>query len=255
VKKIYFITALFLLIAGCRKDQETITGDITGKIFSFDQFGFPISDQADITVSLFRDTALQESTLTDIRGQYVFENMPYGKYGMSLEKDGFVPVWGPHVIYHAGGYRPTLSDLYLFEIPTYNLYLDSIGYFAEDYMLIIYLKLNGDTLLPVSNGLNVKVFSGNTADVSNENYISAGVAYLHNYGPENSSGKVALYGIIFNDGMDHNFEQLKEGTIYIRMYPVAIGQGYRVNDYYPSALGPPSNVISFVWDEVVPGNR
>ncbi len=40
-------------------------------------------------------------------------------------------------------------------------------------------------------------------------------------------------------------------SAYIRLH---LGQGYWINDYFPEALGPPSNVISFVWDEVV-GNR
>jgi len=255
VKYVCSIILLFLFISGCRKNHDIITGDITGKIYSYDQFGSPIPDQPDITVKLFRDTSLLESTFTDTRGQYLFENIPYGKYSMTLAKDGFIQIWGPHVIYHAGGYSRTLANYYLYEIPTYKLHLDSMGYFAEDNILIIYLKLNGDTILPLSHGLNLRVFAGSTPEVSNENYVSSGMAYLHNYGPENYLQKVAVYGIIFNNDMDQNFEQLKEGTIYIRLYPVAIGQGYWINDYYPAALGPPSNVIGFEWDDVVPGNR
>jgi hypothetical protein len=255
VKYVCSIITLFLLISGCRKDQEIITGDITGKVYSYDQYGFPASDQPDVTVKLFGDTALQESAYTDSRGQYLFENRPYGKYSMTLEKEGFIQAWGPYVIYHAGGYSPTLANNYLYEIPTYELHLDSMGYFAEDNILIIYLKLNGDTILPRTYGLNLRVFAGNTAEVSNENYVSSGKAYLHNYGLDNYAQKVPVYGIIFTDDVDQNFEQLKEGTIYIRLYPLAMGQGYRTGDYYPEALGPPSNVISFSWDEVVQGNQ
>ena len=245
-----------MLLVNCRKDQEIITGDIKGKIYIFDQFGFMMPDQSDVTVKLFRDTALLETTLTDAQGQYIFKNFIYGKYTLSLEKDHFVQTKEPHIVFHAGGYSPTLANYYLYEVPTYELLLDSIGYYAEDYRLIIHLKFNGDTALPYNvYGLPLRVFAGNSMEVSRENYVSAGRAYLSEYGPGEWQTKVAVYGSLFDYEMDQNFNQLKEGTIYLRLYPIAAGQGYMINDYFPEALGPPSNVISFVWNEVVPSNR
>ncbi len=252
MKPLYSILALFLLLANCQKDQEIITGDIFVKINSYDQYGFMISDQSGVTVKLFRDTALLETASTDSQGQYSFKNLPYGKYRISLEKEHFIQTRDPHIIYHAGGYSPTLANYYLFEVPTYQLLLDSMGYYAEDYRLIIHLKFNGDTVLPANvYGLPVRVFAGNSPEVSRENYVSAGKAYLSEYGPGEWQTKVAVYGSLFDYDMDQNFDQLKEGTIYLRLYPIAVGQGYAINDYFPEALGPPSNVISFVWDEVV----
>jgi hypothetical protein len=67
--------------------------------------------------------------------------------------------------------------------------------------------------------------------------------------------KVAVYASLQDYDMDQNFNQLKEGTIYLRLYPIAMGQGYLITDFYPEALGPPSDVISFVWNEVVPPNQ
>ncbi len=255
MKPVYFIVFLFLLLFNCRKDQEIITGDISGKIYSYDQYGFLVPDQSGVTVKLFRDTAFLEYTLTDSRGQYGFENLPYGKYSLSLGKEHFIQTRDPHIIFHAGGYSPTLVNYHLYEVPTYELLLDSIGYYAEDYRLIIHLKFNGDTALPANvYGLALRVFAGNSAEVSHENYVSAGRAYLSEYGPGEWQTKVAVYGSLFDYEMDQNFDQLKEGIIYLRLYPIAQGQGYMINDYFPEALGPPSNVISFVWDEVV-GNR
>jgi hypothetical protein len=236
-----------MLLVDCRKDQEIITGNVTGKIYCYDQYGFLMPDQPGIAVKLYRDTALLNSTLTDSRGQYLFEHMSYGKYSISCEKDFFIlPSW-PHIIYNAGGYSPTLADLNLHEIPTYDLFLDSVGYLAEYYTYVIYTKFNGDTLLPQygSYGLPLKVFAGNTPEISSENYISTGDAYL-----EDISGteKVAVYAILWS--MDQFFNHLKDGTIYLRMYPIAFGQGFVPSSYNPRALGSPSNVISFKWDEL-----
>ena len=62
--------------------------------------------------------------------------------------------------------------------------------------------------------------------------------------------KGSLDGSLHDYEMDQNFNQLKEGTIYLRLYPIAMGQGYAINDYFPEALGPPSNVASFNWNEL-----
>jgi hypothetical protein len=254
MKPYYFIIVLFLLLLNCRKDQEIIRGDIFGKIYSYDQYGFSVPDQSGITVKLFRDTAVLEYTLTDSRGQYAFNNLPYGKYGISIEKALYIQSWEPKIVYHAGGYSPTLANYNLFEIPTHELYLDSVSVTSIDYRLIVHLKFNGDTALPLNIfGMYAKVFAGNSPEISSENHVSEGRAYLSEYGPENYQKKVAVYGS--TNGMDQYFNQLKEDTIYLRMYPIAFGQGNWVNEYFPEALGKPSNVISFVWNEVVPPNR
>jgi hypothetical protein len=253
VKPVYFIIVLLFLLFNCKKDQEIITGDITGKIYSYDQYGLILPDQSGVSVKLFLDTALLETTLTDERGQYTFNNLTYGKYKISLEKEHFVQTRDPHIIYHAGGYSPTLANFYLFEVPTYELVLDSVGYYANYHALIIHLKFNGDTVLPANTfGLPVRVFAGNSTEVSHENYVASGKAYLLDYGPGEYLTKEAVYAIFYDYDLDQNFNQLKEGTIYLRLYPIAEGQGYEINDYFPEALGPPSNVISFVWNEVVP---
>lgn len=251
-KLTHILIALILLHANCQKDEEIITGDIAGKIYSYDQYGIMVPDQSGVTVTLFRDTAVLATALTDSRGQYRFEELPYGKYVISLEKDLFIQTWDAKTVYHAGGFSPTLANYNLYEIPTYELSLDSVGYYAEDNRLIIYLKFNGDTVLPKNSyGMPLRVFAGNSAEVSWDNYVSAGRSYLTEYGPWNWQIKTAVYGSLYEYEMDQNFTQLKDGMIYLRLYPIASGQGYWINQYYPEALGPPSNVISFVWDDVV----
>jgi hypothetical protein len=249
----WFIIALFLLLINCKKDEEIITGEIAGKIYTYDQYSIKlVPDQSGVKVKLFRDTALLSVTETDSRGQYGFGDLPYGKYKISLEKNLFIQSWDKKTVYHAGGYSPTLANYGMYEIPTYVLTLDSLGDFdAEDNRMIIYLKFNGDTTLPSNYGMPLLVFAGNSPEVSKDNYVSAGKSFLSVYGPEDLSIKTAVYGSLYEYNMDQNFDQLKNGLIYLRLYPIAMGQGYWINDYYPGALGPPSNVISFRWDEVV----
>lgn len=256
LKPALFIIALFLLLANCQKDEEIITGDIAGKIYIYDQYGIMASDQSGVTVTLFHDTALVATELTDTRGQYGFKDLPYGKYQISLQKNLFIQTWEKKKVFHAGGYSPTIADYHMYEIPTYELTLESVGYYANDYRLIVHLKFNGDTILPQNSyGMPLRVFAGNSPDVSRDNFVSAGKSYLSDYDLENWLGKSDVYGSIHEYEMDQNFAQLKEGTIYLRLYPIALGQGYWINDYFPEALGPPSSVISFNWNEVVNGSR
>jgi hypothetical protein len=252
IKYTHFILSLILLLANCQKDEEIITGAIAGKIYSYDQYGKMVPDQSGVTVTLSRDTGLVATAVTDARGQYSFEDLPYGKYAVSLEKNLFIQSWGTKTVYHAGGYSPTLANYDMNEIPTYELSLDSVGYYAEAYRLIVYLKFNGDTVLPDnSNGMRLTVFAGNSPEVTKDNYVSAGKSFLTDFNLVHWPGKTAVYAYFHEYDMDQNFALLKNGRIYIRLYPIASGQGYWINQYYPEALGPASSVVNFLWDEVV----
>jgi hypothetical protein len=48
--------------------------------------------------------------------------------------------------------------------------------------MILFLKYNGDTVLPVNlGGMALRVFAGNTPDVSKDNFTACPLAYLSNY--------------------------------------------------------------------------
>jgi hypothetical protein len=142
-----------------------------------------------------------------------------------------------------------LFDLYLYEIPTYQLNLDSIR--RNQQYVVIFLKFNGDTLLPDNVcGMPLRVFAGNTPEVSKDNFIACGKAFLSDYGVPDYSKKIAVHALYEEWEMEPAFEQLKNDIIYMRVYPIASGQGYYVREFYPEALGPPSDVISFRWDEI-----
>jgi hypothetical protein len=97
----------------------------------------------------------------------------------------------------------------------------------------------------------LKVFAGNTPNVSKDNFTACGRAYLADYDINDYRIEVAVYARFQEWDMEQSFDQLKNDTIYLRIYPIAVGQGYGSHDYYPEALGPPSNMISFLWEDVV----
>lgn len=254
MKILLHISILLFLFFGCKKEEELLRGTITGQVDLEDQFCSPAPDQSGTKVMLLKETDPMDSTFTDSKGLYSFDNIPYGKYSITAKKDLFLGSRYDNSFYHIGGYSPTLKNIYMYEIPTYLLDLDSVS-FATEYLLV-YLKLNGDTLLPVSPcGMPLRVFASNSPDVDRYNFVSSGKAFLSNYYPGDYPHVTALHANMHEWEVDENFEQLKEGTIYLRIYPLAVGQGYWIYEYYPEALGPPSDVISFVWDDVVPGNR
>ena len=230
---------LLLLSTGCSKDKEILTGDIMGRIVVYDEGYSPKQDRSGVQVALFKDTTLFRTMVTDVRGVYLFKNIAYGRYKINLEKEGYLGGMGNSYIYHVGGYSPTLTDGAVFRIPSINITIDSAKVFPSDQELKFYLKINGDTLI-VNYWYPLIGYCSNSPDVSCENYISETRGRLSrrdNYNP------VPLYGSI--DSFDSKFKSLESDSIYIRLYPVAFG-GYTYNSER-SALGKPSNVVSFKW--------
>lgn len=254
MKFLIYFSALLIFSCSCKKEEDLITGDISGKIIIYNQYGYRSPDLADISVKLFQDTALINNTFTNDNSLYVFDKIPYGKYSVHIQKAGYVQARYSNTIYHVGGYSPTLHDFYLYEVPTYQLSLDSISK-IHDY-IIVFLKFNGDTLLPENGlGMPLRVFAGNTPDVSSDHFAARGRAHLSDYQVNDYQTKKGVHAAYQEWEMEESFNQLKGDVIYLRIYPVASGQGFYAHDYYPEALGPPSNVIGFIWDDVVQGNQ
>lgn len=242
------IPALLIFVFSCKKDEELITGPMSGKIFAYDQYGFQTPAPEDAMINLFKDASLIDTTSPNSAGQYFFENIPYGRYSIHITRPVYVESRYDKTVYHIGGKSPTLTNLFLFAVPDYQLNLDSIR--IIDHLVVIFLKYNGDTLLPVNiGGMALRVFAGNTPEVSKDNFTACSLAYLSDYAINDLYPKFTLHARYPDYNMEISFEQLKNDIIYMRIYPVAGGQGVG-RDYYPEALGPPSNVISFRWDEI-----
>jgi len=247
--KTYLTFVIFLLfLASCQKDEELLSGEISGIVFTYNHDYTKYNDQSGVQVALYNESALLDSTYTDAQGHFIFSNVLYGKYHVKYHKDGFIQTYSTNTVYHVGGYSPTFVSFYLHEIPTYEVHLDSVVYNVADWAFYFHLKVNGDTISPGRSYYfpPYLVFASNSPDVSIEQYISQGRGYLMDYDPDNYPAKTAVYGRTFMYDM-YNFEALQSGTIFMRIYPIAQGQSY---DFYREALGKPSNVISFVLDDI-----
>lgn len=242
--------AFLIFLGGCQKDEALITGEISGTVLTFNQAFTLSNDQSGVQVVLYKESVVLDSTSTDEQGHYIFSHVPYGKYHVNLRKDGFIQSYSTHTVFHVGGYSPTLVNLDLYEIPTYEVHLDSVVFNAADWALYFHLKVNGDTISPGGTYYYPPylVFASNSPDVSIEQYISHGRGYLMDYDLDHYPEKTAVYGRTFLYEM-YNFNALQSGNVYLRLYPLAYGQGYAPDDYYKEALGKPSNVVSFVWDK------
>jgi hypothetical protein len=144
------------------------------------------------------------------------------------------------VISHIGGYSPTLKDLNIFEVPRYEIAIDSVKTDSLDYYIYLYLKVDGNTEIPFFYNVLVAYY-GNDPDVSYENYsgIATGVAgYLWPF-----------YKEPYYNAKIYDFYTNLTGTIYMRLYLLTMGQSSYVRPFNPAALGKPSNVVSFVWQK------
>lgn len=252
MKNIYSFAVYFVLLAGCQRDKEIIKGSISGFINTLDQSTFPLTDQSGVEVQLYKDTAFIDSKLTDSNGKYAFEDIPYGTYRIDLDKEGFVAGLYQPLVHHIGGYSPTPANYPLYEVPTYLLSIDSLSYDTNNYFFSIYVKFNGDTILPSSvYGYIIRVFAGTTPEVNINNSVAAGKGYLTDtdyYTFPKKKRAVVRMNIweLDNDAI------LRTGKFYLRLYPLAMGQGYWIHEYLPEALGPPSvNAIEFNYNELV----
>jgi hypothetical protein len=240
MRKILVICIMVIISAGCHKDKELLTGDIMGKIRVYNQDLTASSDNSGVQVSLYSDKTLLETTLSDTRGQYRFENISYGKYSIDLQKDKYIKAGANYTFNHIGGYSPSLFDGSVYEIPDYTLTIDSVKVKSSEGELLVYLKIDGNDAIPFSF-YDLIGYCGNDPTVSKDNYsfIVTGIV----------ANSFSLYPYTYYDAdgviyyMNRN---ISPDTIYIRFYLLTFGQSiyYSINK---ESLGKPSNVTSFIW--------
>ncbi|MFO7621990.1 MAG: carboxypeptidase-like regulatory domain-containing protein [Bacteroidales bacterium] len=246
------IVFILILLTACREEEVLMTGSITGKMRIYDQTHAYLSDHSGIEVSLMQGNSLVATDITNAYGSYLFENVPYGRYRIFLSKEKYIHAWKPPFFNHVGGYGATYINQSIYEVPTYELTLDSISYHANDPAFIIHLKVNGDTtIVRNSYGYPFIAYADTTNSVSGNNYISKGYGILRDYLGYSYSSKVAVYGYLSRYNLAPRIEDVFTDTVYLRIYPMANGQGYMGSGFYPEALGTPSNVIRFVLDDLV----
>jgi hypothetical protein len=239
MKALLILFTALIFLAGCQKDKEILSGEIKGIVNLYKVDYTQPHDKSGVNVSLYMDSIMKGSTVTDIDGEFHFYDMPYGRYHFYLQKDSCVPAssW-VYDVYHVGGASPTITEIPLFTVPAFQLTIDSLVQQKDWFYFDIYWKIDGDTVLPY-NYYPVIFFCNNTPEVSKENYIAYGWAYLQ--GGRNNN---VPYGSAYN--VSQAFNEMT-GTIYMRFYPVALGQDQYIDkDVNPAAIGKPSNVADYL---------
>ncbi len=225
------------MLPGCETNDKTIlSGDIIGMVYLIDEYDHYLSDRSGINVNLIFDDIPVMYTTTDQIGRFYFENIPYGTYRIDLGKEGFVKSLSSHTVYHVGGYSPTQMKYNLYEVPTFELVIDSIEFKGSNESSAIYLQLIGVTEMPESGYFTIRCFCSDTPDVSKNNFVTVDPGWIWMY-PEYIIDQAAIANAILG------FYQVESDSMYLRIYPQARGQGY--DDYSEESLGKPSNVIRF----------
>ena len=247
-----FLPCCLILIFtfGCKEDQETMSGEITGIVSLYSQQNIKLSDCSGVKVDLYQNNVHLGDTLTDTYGEFHFKNLPYGRYWVDLQKDDFIKEDIPTDFNHVGGTGTTVVNFRMFEIPTYEITIDSFEIRQGGFAFYVYLKVNNDTILPFIHSIpyvntTVKGFSGSTADIDPNNYLGYAEGYLTDfkYFPDNE--KTRVYALLYTWNSD--LQPPGYDSVYFKLYPVAFGQGYTEKGIDNKALGKPSNVVVFHW--------
>jgi hypothetical protein len=241
----------FLIIWGCKKDEELISGNIEGTVRLIRSNFTPLPPAADIRVALYSNSKKVDSTETNGNGTFEFTGLPYGRYSIRCNYPGYIRSYYEQPIYHVGGYSATRVDDYLYHVPEYQIQIESVTFDSAEYNLIVRLKVDGDTLAPEASSFfhAFRAFMSNSPGVSNENYSIVTNGNLADWAaPDMIMGKVAVYGKFGLYGGSYvDWESIKSQPIYIILYPIANNQGNLPREFVPGSLGPPSNEISFEW--------
>jgi hypothetical protein len=240
------ILIILILLTGCESEVKVITGTVAGKVVATSPYHKYLPGQEDVKVNLYSDTAVAGTAMSDGRGYFHIKDVPYGKYYLKAFKEKFVPSWSENTIYHVGGSSPSMQDVYIDEVPGFQITVDSLGFTNLDGTYILFW-IRSDTIVPTGW---FRVFADSLSNVTKDKYTSAGKGSFQIYYP-NYPTVVPTYGKISIYDFDSGINKLKSDTIFLRLYPTAGNQGYSIMEFYPEALGKPSNLVKFLWSELI----
>jgi hypothetical protein len=214
-----------LVFLGCKKEEKTILrGTIEGKITLIDQHFDNMNNHAGVEVSLSSDTVVRH-TQTDAGGIFSFPDLPYGTYHVLYHKPGFVKYFGNYsfdVIHHVGGYSDTRAMYSLYQIPTFQLTVDSIVNYMYSQNSTSRPRFYGTMSEPgkASAFYAFRCFASNSPDVSKDSYSVMLFAYSYTVNKKNICSLIS--------GDIYKLTSLQASAIYFKIYPEAFGQ-YRIS--------------------------
>lgn len=223
---------LLLSLAGCRKEVETLSGSITGRVTLMMADYYPDNFQSGTKVTLLKDGEVLAMDTT-ANGLFHFDNIPYGIYSLQAGKEGCIPAGS--LVKHIGGYSPTEQSLNLFEVPAFTVTLDSAS--SDKHNMLRFMgKIQGSTETPYFGYRYLVCFGVSPeTDISHASSITSGVTFSDDVKGE----QITCW--VMND---YAYADLSQDTIYARVYPVAWNQSEY--DFQIQYLGKPSNLLAFL---------
>jgi len=234
-----------LSASGCSKPEEVNPLDIFGSVSVYTWYPEFAGDQSGVSVTLMMDEVPLVTAVTDARGKFVFRGVPYGTYNFILEKEGFAAAWESRTLVHQEGDAGTPLHFKMYSVPDYQMTIDSVDYSRGRYALVYHLHINGDTLLPQGPAFPTFIgYFNKTRSVSSSQYIAVDKGYLANHDSIQPDRIFAVKGKVIMT--DVNIDKFSASdSFFVRLYPVADGQGYFPDEFTPGALGKPSDVYGF----------
>ncbi|MBW6536947.1 MAG: hypothetical protein K0B11_18205 [Mariniphaga sp.] len=205
-----------------------------------DQNWLPLSDHSGIAITLSRGSELFEG-VTDEKGKFVFYDLPYGIFDVSLEKDGFISdLIQPEITHHKGD-SVWSHSFNMVEIPHFRLTIDSIIIDPAFGQKLLAYGTISETRGEPPHQYGMRVFFSDSPDVSKDNYL-----YYH-FG--------TILKRLINDGyyemwITNWYGRLIQGdfdTLYVRVYPCAFyNEWLKLRE---EGLGTPAEVFEWVVPE------
>lgn len=241
-KSLNFLRLIFLILfivpAACEKEENSHDTEVTVNLI--DQNWVTLSDHSGVAITLSRGRELFQG-LTDEQGKSVYYDLPYGIFDVSLDKEGFISdLIQPEITHHKGD-SVWLHSFDMVETPHFKLIIDSIIIDPAFGQKLLAFGTISDTRGEPPHQYGMRVFFGDTPDVSKDNYL-----YYH-FG--------TILKRLINDGyyemwITNWHGSLIQGdfdTLYVSVYPCAFYREWTT--LRKEGLGTPAEVFEWVVPE------
>ncbi|AMQ56925.1 carboxypeptidase-like regulatory domain-containing protein [Algoriphagus sanaruensis] len=215
MRKLGYILVLGLLCSSCGNSENPDTlptsGAITGSVLLFGE-GSASLPPAGMKVSIENSSPPIEAT-TDNAGKFTLENVPFGTYTLSYEKEGFGTYKKPEIVHEA-----VISPISI---------TPSLGQLSSTQVIEVRMEKSGSSLITyvttnpaasINSRRYIRYFFGTTPNVSASNYTAYSETYVVQDTP---------YYRTFAPSQLSQLGLNPTGTIYMRVY----GDSFFSNDY------------------------
>ncbi|MDY8135628.1 carboxypeptidase-like regulatory domain-containing protein [Aquimarina sp. 2201CG5-10] len=219
--QIFILFFVAIVIIGCNNDDNSIaipTSDIIGNISLFDDEMTEVINSGMIVT--IEETTPPITTLTDIDGNYLLENVPFGIYTLRFEKEGF----GTHKVFeidheNRGDFTLIPNELKLGQISN-SLITETSVVLNGNFIILTVRRSDTENLLVK----RMRVFYHTSDDVSSTNYTSFSPVIGTTANPASLTFSVAFFTSLgFESG----------STVWFRVY----GDNFYSNMYEDPNLG------------------